>query len=64
MGWCSSEAKASTGADDNLPGMRFSLILTLLLAVAASAQDARVDRILRDVPLIDADTLREIDLTY
>ena len=33
--------------------MRITLVLTLLLALTAAAQDARVDRILRDVPLID-----------
>ena len=33
--------------------MRRTLILTLLLSLTVSAQDARVDRILRDVPLID-----------
>lgn len=33
--------------------MRLILPLTLLLAMAAGAQDARVDRILREVPLID-----------
>jgi membrane dipeptidase len=33
--------------------MRLTLVLTLLLTVAATAQDARVDRILREVPLID-----------
>jgi membrane dipeptidase len=33
--------------------MRITLALTLLLALTATAQDARVDRILKDVPLID-----------
>jgi membrane dipeptidase len=33
--------------------MRITLALTLLLTLATAAQDARVDRILRDVPLID-----------
>jgi membrane dipeptidase len=33
--------------------MRISLALTLLLALTLNAQDARVDRILTDVPLID-----------
>jgi membrane dipeptidase len=33
--------------------MRLTLVLTLLLALTATAQDARVDRILREVPLID-----------
>jgi len=33
--------------------MRITLALTLLLAMTAGAQDARVDQILRDVPLID-----------
>ena len=33
--------------------MRLTLALTLLLTVAATAQDARVERILREVPLID-----------
>ena len=33
--------------------MRITLALTLLLAMTVNAQDARVDRILRDVPLID-----------
>jgi membrane dipeptidase len=33
--------------------MRFTLALTLLLTLTAGAQDARVDRILREVPLID-----------
>jgi len=33
--------------------MRLTLALALLLATTAFAQDARVDRILRDVPLID-----------
>ena len=33
--------------------MRLTLALTLLLTLTAAAQDARVDRILRDVPLID-----------
>lgn len=33
--------------------MRVTLALTLLLAMTVNAQDARVDRILRDVPLID-----------
>jgi membrane dipeptidase len=33
--------------------MRFTLVLTLLIAMTATAQDARVDRILREVPLID-----------
>jgi membrane dipeptidase len=33
--------------------MRLTLALTLLLALTATAQDARVDRILKDVPLID-----------
>ncbi|HYC91544.1 MAG TPA: dipeptidase [Thermoanaerobaculia bacterium] len=33
--------------------MRLTLALTLLLTVAVTAQDARVDRILREVPLID-----------
>ena len=33
--------------------MRITLALTLLLTIAANAQDARVDRILKEVPLID-----------
>ena len=33
--------------------MRFTLALALLLTFAANAQDARVDKILREVPLID-----------
>jgi membrane dipeptidase len=33
--------------------MRLLAALTLLLALTASAQDARIDRILREVPLID-----------
>jgi membrane dipeptidase len=33
--------------------MRLTLALTLLLALTATAQDARVERILREVPLID-----------
>ncbi len=33
--------------------MRLMLILTLLAAMTANAQDARVDKILREVPLID-----------
>ncbi|HYC59387.1 MAG TPA: dipeptidase [Thermoanaerobaculia bacterium] len=33
--------------------MRLTLALTLLLTLTASAQDARVDRILKEVPLID-----------
>ena len=33
--------------------MRFTLALTLLLTLTAGAQDARVDKILREVPLID-----------
>ncbi|HEY0370883.1 MAG TPA: dipeptidase [Thermoanaerobaculia bacterium] len=33
--------------------MRFTLAVTLLLTLTAGAQDARVDRILREVPLID-----------
>jgi membrane dipeptidase len=33
--------------------MRLSLVLTLLVTLTATAQDARVDRILREVPLID-----------
>ena len=33
--------------------MRLTLLLTLLLTLTATAQDARVERILREVPLID-----------
>jgi membrane dipeptidase len=33
--------------------MRFTLALTLFLTLTAGAQDARVDKILREVPLID-----------
>jgi membrane dipeptidase len=33
--------------------MRLTAVLTLLLTLSAAAQDARVDRILREVPLID-----------
>jgi membrane dipeptidase len=33
--------------------MRLTLVLSLVLALTATAQDARVDRILREVPLID-----------
>ncbi|MDP9190883.1 MAG: dipeptidase [Acidobacteriota bacterium] len=33
--------------------MRISLAIALLLTITASAQDARVDRILKEVPLID-----------
>ena len=36
-----------------MPRMRLTLILALVLATASAAQEARVDRILRDVPLID-----------
>lgn len=33
--------------------MRFTLVITLLIATTLGAQDARVDKILREVPLID-----------
>lgn len=33
--------------------MRLTLVLSLLLALTATAQDARVDKILKEVPLID-----------
>ena len=47
------ESKSHSRAGSYNPVMRLTLALSLLLALTATAQDARVDKILKEVPLID-----------